>query len=199
MFNIKEIENLISSKLKRKILTSADNTIYFTDVYITPEEKIQNLLLNNKPAQIFQNEIKIKINEKYISVDMYLENVLYSEYIKIFSFVARSKKEFKNILINIKNMKKIVISNLNVRKAEILNRIQKDKEPIKSDFYAFINKKHIELAKKEIIKQNNIINIKSLYIIINNNPEMAVKRYLINLLNEIIIEKILKSLVEYQF
>ena len=181
MFNIKEIENLISSKLKRQILTSADNTIDFTDIYTTPEEKIQNLLLNNKPAQ-FQNEIKIKINEDYISVDTYLCNVLYNEYIRVFSFVARSKKEFKNILVNIKNMKKIVMFDLNIKKSEILNRIKEDKEPIKDDFYAFIDKKHIKLAKKEIIKQNNIIDIKSLYIIINNNQEFAVKRYLIFLI-----------------
>jgi hypothetical protein len=194
MFNIKEIENLISSKLKRQILTSADNTIDFTDIYTTPEEKIQNLLLNNKPAQ-FQNEIKIKINEDYISVDTYLCNVLYNEYIRVFSFVARSKKEFKNILVNIKNMKKIVMFDLNIKKSEILNRIKEDKEPIKDDFYAFIDKKHIKLAKKEIIKQNNIIDIKSLYIIINNNQEFAVKRYLINLLNEIVIKKISKSFI----
>ena len=62
-------------------------------------------------------------------------------------------------------------------------------------FYAFIDKKHIKLAKKEIIKQNNIIDIKSLYIIINNNQEFAVKRYLINLLNEIVIKKISKSFI----
>ena len=85
MFDIEKIKNLILLKYGNyKDYIATFDKIYFTDVYITPEEKIQNKLLNKEQIYIFQNDVQIYVEKDCITINMYLKSVLYNEYIRVF-------------------------------------------------------------------------------------------------------------------
>ena len=192
MFDIEKIKNLILLKYGNyKDYIATFDKIYFTDVYITPEEKIQNKLLNKEQIYIFQNDVQIYVEKDCITINMYLKSVLYNEYIRVFSFSIDSENELDNMFLNIDNIKKTIF-NLNIKKTKILRKIKKKTgyPGGEWDFYGH----NIITAKNEINKQNNILDINLIYN--NKTIDIVVRRYLMNLINEVIIEKVLKSLIK---
>ncbi len=126
MFDTEKVKNLIFSRYKdyKGYSFFKNEIIQFTDIYIKPEEKIQNKLLNKEQIYIFQNDIEIQIDEHCIMTHMYLKNVLYDAYIDVFRFFIDSENELDNIFLNIDRMKKTMF-NLNIKKELILKKIEK--------------------------------------------------------------------------
>jgi hypothetical protein len=202
MFDTEKVKNLIFSRYKdyKGYSFFKNEIIQFTDIYIKPEEKIQNKLLNKEQIYIFQNDIEIQIDEHCIMTHMYLKNVLYDAYIDVFRFFIDSENELDNIFLNIDRMKKTMF-NLNIKKELILKKIETGVNYLSGDWD--FDDEIIMAAKNEINKQNDISDINLIYNnlkqgLINTNEtrlDVTTKRYLINLINEIIIKKVSKSLL----
>ena len=202
MFDTEKVKNLIFSRYKdyKGYSFFKNEIIQFTDIYIKPEEKIQNKLLNKEQIYIFQNDIEIQIDEHCIMTHMYLKNVLYDAYIDVFRFFIDSENELDNIFLNIDRMKKTMF-NLNIKKELILKKIETGVNYLSGDWD--FDDEIIMAAKNEINKQNDISDIYLIYNnlkqgLINTNEtrlDVTTKRYLINLINEIIIKKVSKSLL----
>ena len=202
MFDTEKVKNLIFSRYKdyKGYSFFKNEIIQFTDIYIKPEEKIQNKLLNKEQIYIFQNDIEIQIDEHCIMTHMYLKNVLYDAYIDVFRFFIDSENELDNIFLNIDRMKKTMF-NLNIKKELILKKIETGVNYLSGDWD--FDDEIIMAAKNEINKQNDISDINLIYNnlkqgLINTKEtrlDVTTKRYLINLINEIIIKKVSKSLL----
>ena len=202
MFDTEKVKNLIFSRYKdyKGYSFFKNEIIQFTDIYIKPKEKIQNKLLNKEQIYIFQNDVEIHMDEHCIATHMYLKNILYDAYIHVFRFFIDSENELNNIFLNINNIKKTMF-NLNIKKELILKKIETGVNYLGGDWD--FDDEIIIAAKNKINKQNNILDINLIYNnlkqgFINTSEtrlDIITKRYLINLINEIIIEKVSKSLL----